>query len=85
MPWERKVAHRSARHIDTEKTAAIVNVPKVSPPLKQVYTRSVYLEVDAWSVLQLSDLGRVDFVQKTCLISKQSQHFPSWASAGLKC
>src|SRR6266852_2763925 len=57
----------------------------VSPPLKQVYTRCVYWEVDAWSVLVLSDLSLVDLVWKTCLILKQSQRFLSWASAGSKC
>src|SRR6266852_6495192 len=51
----------------------------MSPLLKQVYTRRVYLEVEAWSLLQLSDLG-LDSVRKTCLMLKQSQRFPSWAS-----
>src|SRR6266852_4126507 len=46
---------------------------RVSPPLKQVYTRRVYLEVVGASALQLSDLGLVDCVLRTCLMSKQSQ------------
>src|SRR6266849_8793769 len=54
----------------------------VSPPLKQVFTRRVYLEVEAWSVLQLSDWVLVDSATKTCLMSKQLQRFPSWASVG---
>src|SRR6266852_1857306 len=43
----------------------------MSPPLKQVYTRRVYFEVEAWLVLLLSDWGLLDLVEKTCCMSKQ--------------
>ena len=65
--------------------AVTISTERVSSLLKQVHTRRVYLEVETWSVLQLSDLGLGDSVRKTCCMSKQSQRFPSWASAGLKC